>query len=92
MADIEPPKKSTSFFRTIIRAIHELQDFFIIIAAAGCIVIIEQAFFRDSIFHPILANYILFMSALFILFALENIIKKSFSLESDIERIAHLEK
>ena len=92
MTDIEPPKKSASFFRTLIRAVHELQDFFIVIAAAGFIVIIEQAFFRDSIFHPILANYILFMSALFILFAIENIIKKSFSLESDIERITQIGK
>ena len=73
-----------SFFRPL----HFFQDFFIIVATTTIALIIEQLFFADNIFHPILAYLMLGFTVLWILFAFELAIKKSRSIERDIAGLA----
>jgi len=88
--DITRPRKN-SILINIIRPLHQLQDFFTIIAAVAIILVFERVFLPDYIFHVPLTYFILIASALFVLFALENIIKKSHSVEQDILKITSSE-
>ena len=84
-------KKSCGILQSIFafsRPIHFFQDFFIIISTTAVAIIIEQLFFADKIFHPILAYLVLGFAMLWILFAIELAIKKSRSIERDIVAIA----
>ena len=84
----ESGKKSFfSFISLIAKIVHQFQDFFIIIASTTIILVIETFLRRDTIFHPLLALFVFGMSALFVLFAIENIIRKSLSVERDIRSI-----
>lgn len=89
--DIEAPQ-SLSITKKIGRVLHQFQHFFIIIVCAALVLLYEMQFRNDEIFHPILSGYIVIMSGLFILFAIEAVIKKSRSVESDIKHITQLEK
>ncbi|MSR76151.1 MAG: CDP-alcohol phosphatidyltransferase family protein [Candidatus Ryanbacteria bacterium] len=84
-------KQSRSVLQSILiffRPLHFFQDFFIIIATTTTALVIEQLFFADKIFHPILAYLALGFATLWILFAIELAIKKSRSIERDIAAIA----
>ena len=84
----ESGKKSFfSFISLIAKIVHQFQDFFIIIASTTIILVIETFLRRDTIFHPLLALFVFGMSALFVLFAIENIIRKSISVGKDIRSI-----
>ena len=84
----ESEKKSFfSFVSLIAKVVHQFQDFFIIIAGTTIILVIETFLRRDAIFHPLLALFVFGMSTLFVLFAIENIIRKSLSVERDIRSI-----
>ncbi len=67
---------------------HQFQDFLIIIVTLTLIIIAERIYFPDYIFHPLLAYAMIILSALWTLFVIENIIKKSRSIEREIGRIA----
>ena len=88
--DVTRPRK-TSVLINFIRPLHQLQDFFTIIILTALILVFERIFFLDYIFHVPLTYFIFIASALFVLFALENIIKKSRSVEQDILKIASSE-
>jgi len=73
-----------SFFRPL----HYFHDFFIIIATTATALVLEQLFFTDRLFHPLLAYLVLGFTALWIVFAIEIALKKSRSVERDIATIA----
>lgn len=85
--DIIQPNRSQGIIKTVARAIHHLQDFFIIISITAVIIILEVATRRDILFHPLLAYFVALMSPLFIFFAIENTIRKARSIETDITKI-----
>ncbi len=85
-----PPENKIKKIVSVLRPLHYFQDFFIIIAAPTGIILFERIFLRDYIFHVPLASFMLLASILFILFAIENIIKKSRAVEKEIAEIASL--
>lgn len=94
---LPPHKESASEKKGIIpfiilvgKIVHQFQDFFIIVLSTAVVLVIEASLRRDAIFHPLLAYFVFGMSILFVLLALEHIIRKSLSIEDDISRIQHL--
>ncbi len=87
MDDIIKRNHTQGIVRIAIRAIHQLQDFFIIISITAIIIITEVLTRRDVLFHPLLAYFVVIGSPLFMLFAIENIIRKAKSVELDIANI-----
>ena len=84
----EGPSQHESTLRLAASTLHLFQDFFIIIATLALIILAERIYFPDYMFHPILWRAMIILSALWTLFVIENIIKKSSTIEQDIGHIA----
>jgi len=84
----EYENKKSSVLKIIGRVFHQFQDFFVIIATLALIIIAERIYFPDYIFHPLLGPAMMILSPLWTLFVIENILKKSNSIEREIGRIA----
>jgi len=86
--DTEHVGKKPNIFKIIVRIFHQFQDFFVIVATLIIILIAERIYFPDYIFHPLLGPAMTIFSILWTLFVIENIIKKSRTIEREIGRIA----
>lgn len=75
-------KQEKKFF--FLRFLHHIQDFFVLVFLTALVLITERVLSADYAFHPLLIYFIIGVSGLLTLFALENIVKKSRTIEKDI--------